>query len=915
MARSRTATIGLLARQFASSPGASAALALVVLVVALVATATPRAVESLFTAGIRHELALLPPTSRDVVATEVGGPVAGAAAVVPTGMTADAGAVFGAQADALAGMRDGMPNALRTATSDGRFVLTFDPLSAPFPYEPHFEVSSRILLGFDPWLESHIRVVDGALPVPVASDWPGDSPLEIVLSTATATWMVWPVGEERELQQLDGSPTVRLVGTYEAVDPTDPFWSHSPSTLTPEVVDPGIGGKLITGVALAAPGSWPRVIHMPLNPRLHAWFPVKANSLDSAQAASFSTGVRAFSREVQPNGPALPCYPYCYRNPGDPIQPVPGFAFDSDSAKTVDAELTRSTATTSVLAMVAAGPVGVVLAVLLLAVRLLTARRARAIGIASARGASALRLRTTLAVEGLLLGLPSALVGAIAGIALTVGASFSPPLLVAPLLIGLVPAILLASRPLGVRRAERADLDGAGLGRLRWIAELAIIGIAVLSVVLLGQRGIPTGTRVAFDPLLVATPLLLTLAACVIVLRLYPLPLAGVLRSARPRPGLVAFLGAARGLRDQAAGLAPVLAMLVAVSITVFSGVLLATTSHGIDEAANEKVGSDVSVTALGFQEDELDRLRSQPGVGAFAAVAGSDDEHVRIDGDLVSIATVAVDTTDLQAVQRGMAAAVKIPVSLTARTDGTIPVIVSEKLATLIGDGEISLRGTKFVVVGTTPDLNPFTTRETWLLSDATNVDEVMESGTPPRQVLATARAGTTPDQLGRQLKSDGAVVETRTALANELRSNPSIYGLSAALVIAIILLAFLAAAAVVLTLVLGSRAREQLLANLRTLGITRRRERAILGWEIGPIAIVTLVVGVIFGMVLPSVVLPGVDLEQFTGGSRQPTIVLDPAVPGLVVIGFALLVVVATLLAAALGSRRTVDGLESDD
>ncbi len=157
--------------------------------------------------------------------------------------------------------------------------------------------------------------------------------------------------------------------------------------------------------------------------------------------------------------------------------------------------------------------------------------------------------------------------------------------------------------------------------------------------------------------------------------------------------------------------------------------------------------------------------------------------------------------------------------------------------------------------------------------------------------------------------------MVETRTALANELRSNPSIYGLSTALVVAIVLLAFLAAAAVVLTLVLGSRAREQLLANLRTLGITRRRERAILGWEIGPIAIVTLVVGVIFGMVLPSVVLTGVDLEQFTGGSRQPTIVLDPAVPGLVVIGFALLVVVATLLAAALGSRKTVDGLESDD
>ena len=914
MTRSRTGTAGLVARQFASSPGVSTALVLVVLVVALVATATPRAVTALFTAGIRHELALLPPTSRDLVATEVGGPAEGGGSAVPPGMTAEAAAVFGTQVDYFAELRASMPPVLRAATEDGRFITTFDAMSAPFPYDDAPPISSSVLLGFDPWLEGHIRVVDGALPSVVGSAWPGDEPLEIMLSVATAKEMVWPIGEERALGRLDGAPKVRLAGTYEAADPADEFWSQSPATLRPEIIDTGLGDKLVTAVALPAPGSWPRVVQIPLNPRLHVWFPLKADGIGSADAASFSTGVRGFTREVQVNGPTLPCDPFCYRNPDDPVQQVPGFAFSTESADTVDGELTRSTATTSVLAMVAAGPVGVVVAVLLLAVRLLITRRSRAIAIAAARGASPLRLRATLAVEGLLLGLPAALLGAVLGALLTTGA-FQPVLVIAPLLVGLAPAILLASRPLTVGRAERTDLDGARWGRFRWISELVVVGLAVVSTVLLGQRGIPTGTRVAFDPLLVATPLLLTLAACVVILRVYPFPLAGLVRSARPRRGLVTFLGAARGLRDQAAGLAPVLAMLVAVSITVFSGVLLATTSRGIDDAANERVGADVSLSAAAFHGDELARLRQQPGVAGLAAVAANDEVHVRIDGKLVSIATVAVDTDDLRAVQRGMPAAIRIPSSLTAHADGSVPVIVSEKLAELIGTGEISLRGTRFVVVGTTSDLNPFTTRETWLLSDAANVDTVMESGTPPRQVLASAKAGTTPDELGEQLASDGAVVETRTAVAAMLRANPSIYGLSSALVLAIALLAFLAAAAVVLTLVLGARARAQLLANLRTLGITRPQERAVLGWEIGPIAVVTLAVGVVLGMTLPSVVLAGVDLEQFTGGSRQPTIVLDPVVPGLVIAGFLLLVLVATVLAAALGSRKTVDGLDSND
>ncbi|HNP14973.1 MAG TPA: FtsX-like permease family protein, partial [Terrimesophilobacter sp.] len=95
------------------------------------------------------------------------------------------------------------------------------------------------------------------------------------------------------------------------------------------------------------------------------------------------------------------------------------------------------------------------------------------------------------------------------------------------------------------------------------------------------------------------------------------------------------------------------------------------------------------------------------------------------------------------------------------------------------------------------------------------------------------------------------------------------------------------------------------RLLALLRTLGLMPRQARGITSWEIGPTAAVAVLIGLALGAVLPFIVLAGVDLRPFTGGVVQPDVQFIPWLIGLIVGGFALLVVFAALIAMAAARR----------
>ena len=880
----RTGGLGLAFRQFGSSRGASATLASIVLLVALVATATPHAMQLLFTAGLQHAVDRLSPNERDLEATEFGGPPTGPAEVDgSTGMPAAAEKLWGRQYNQLEDIHDTMPPLLGQAVGEPQYTVLFDPLNSPPRDGDAPGATSNVLLGFDPWLESHVTIVDGAWPAVATEAWPGEAAMEIALSVSSARQMYWSIGETRDLTSTDTAPTrVTLVGAFTAIDPDDEFWVQTPNALEPNRFIIGLGEPIITGVGFANATSWPRVLDSTMTPRMHAWFPLSSTTLTAASSPDFLGDVREFTRARHANGGGRVTDDdqfRFYRMEGEPIFPVSSFGFTTGVIPPIEAENARATATLSVLSMAATGPIGVMIAVLILAVRLLLLRRAEALQIARARGASARRLRATLAAEGALIGVPAILAGTLV----------APEFWFMAVLAGLLPAALLALWPLAAR-TERLDLGTPN--KTRWIIEAVALTLAAAGVVLLLQRGISGEGVTAFDPLLVATPLLLTLAACVLVLRLYPLPLALIARRAHGRRGLSTFLGAARGVRDQAAGLAPVLAMVVAVSIAVFSSVLLATTNAGITNAARDAVGADISVRGVGL---DAAAAAATPGVQTVARVFIEEDGSVRGADDDVDTAVIAADTAALVEVQADVREGIRD--DLSERVDGAIPVVISQKLSEALDEAtELTIGGERATVVGVSSNVNPFTSRETWLIGDLAWQNDLVESGGAPKRLLIDAIPDADLNEVQEALEqATGATVLTSAGEAAALRDNPAILGLSVALVTAIALVGLLCGLAVVLTLVLGGRQRAFLLHLLRTLGLARRSERSIIAWEVLPVALVALVVGEVLGLALPVTVLAGVDLRQFTGGVQQPALVLDPTVPVLAAVVFAAIVLIS--------------------
>ena len=390
--------------------------------------------------------------------------------------------------------------------------------------------------------------------------------------------MDWPIGQDRSVSST-GFPEigVRLVGTYQARDATDRLWSQVSATLTPSTVLNDPGKPLVTGVGWVEPGSYPQFLPISDGAEMRTWFPLKPSALTSRNSAEFTTQLREFGRETH----SVPGEEYIPSWQGTTdVAGVTELRLSSSSLSAVHESDIAGAFALAMIAMFASGPIGIAVAVLVLAAGMVLRQQRRSLALIGARGGSDSQLRTLLAIEGLTIGVPSAAVGALVA-ALLLPHDTTVAAWTWPLLVGLLPAVLfaVASRRTGT---GREDLTSQDERTWRWTLELLVLLAAVAAIVVLRTRGLEESSPdTGVDPLLAATPLLLSLAACLVVMRAYPWLLRQLLvRAARWR-GPTALLGLARALRDPAAGLAAVLAMVTSVGIAVFSGVALTTLRTG----------------------------------------------------------------------------------------------------------------------------------------------------------------------------------------------------------------------------------------------------------------------------------------------------------------------------------------------
>jgi len=890
----RIATRALVAHHLRSRSGGGFTVAALVLVLSLLVTAAPIALSVLADAALRNQLASLGALERDVETIAPGYPQIDWPQVVDA---PDTDAAWGRFTDAVETVRASADPPLDDLMATARTAaFTRDN---PINESPQTQLLS---LAFDPDYENDIRIVEGTSPsaAPLLLTGNGGavlgSRIEVVLSQASAADLEWVVGESRTLGAGAFECEIVLTGTFEAVDPEGDYWQHVPSVLQPNIFDDGNGPRRVTGTAFANPGTLPAAYALAGQQTTSVWYPFDAASIDADAADQTAAALRKFTAVSHAVGTAA-----------DGIG-ILSLRFTADVTATIEVALAQASATANMIAMVVAGPIGVAVAVLILGCRLILERRRSSLRLLSARGASTGQLRGLLGIEGVFVGVWPAILGAaiaVVGGMLLLGAL--------PGLAGVAPAVALGLAPLGIlavlagstaERQARTDLGRRG-SRIRLIVEGAVVVLAALAVALLFLRGYGRG---GIDVLQAATPLLLALVACLVTLRVYPVPLGWIFGRARRSSGVSAFLGSARALREPSIGLTPVLALVVGVSVAVSSGVLLSALQGGVEQSAHAQIGADARVTGGSFPSEQLDGVRAIDGVAGATGISGAETATLDVNGQKRPTSVFVVDAADLRAVQGDQPGLLPAGVSLEPGGDA-MPVLVAAATDRYIGGSdEVRINAVDAEVVGVSSGPSPIGIRENWVAIDSSHAEEVVGRDPSDRTILVSLDEAATLTEVESALQTllgTGIRIDSADEITADIRSSPSVQGVRIALLAATALAALLSALAIVMTLTLAAGPRGRALALMRTLGAPRRLATSLALWEVGPPAVAAVVAGSIFGALIPVVVLAGVDLRSFTGSTVQPAYQVDAATLALTLGGFILLAVLFTAV-ALLVSRR---------
>ncbi len=922
--------VGLAARQLRADPWTSVLLALLVAITSCVATAGPRVLADLNSRQLDYTLNDLSVLQRDIRTTQT----------IEFAFFGDFDGTqitFDEPSDTWSPMREGLdrlraeqPDPLRSIMQPGKFYVDVDqPVTGP--NDPASDIAEyTVQFRVDPLLEELATLTEGdwpaaAVPVPTELTDPDAEPidpedlpaLEVVVNQQTADRLVWAVGEERGI----GQQQVRLTGTYTVDDPEAAHWAQSPFGADFGTFFDGDRGTLGTATAYLAPAN-PGVVVPGSSREVHAWF-----TLDASQVAS--DDVQALTSQIG----GLTAGPVIVIDPAlsDPDGAVVDFRprLTTEIFNTLADVTSEQSATASIMAVSSAGPIGVTLAVFALGATLIVHRRRTALAVARARGGSARQLGVALAAESAALGLPAAALGyAVAGLLITPSPSASPwPQIAVAAVIGLIPAVIIAVS-VGVRSRSaqglvgRSDLGGAGGGRGvgrgggrgvgvkparraqgRFLAEVIVVGLAVVATWQLFDRGL-TGTN-GPDPLLAATPLLLALAAAIITLRLYPLPLRLLAARLHTRASLTPFLGAARALRDPAGGLVPALAMILGVAVMTFSTVLSSTITDGAERAAWNGTGAQIRLSGPTITDDLVETLTALPGV-ADVAVVSEQSRTVDVIGDEIDGGVSLFVVSDTLASVQGAAPLVtSLPPSVYA--DATdLPLVTGGDVDQ--AGGTVSVSGVGQVrVVGHVDQLPGVSTGRSFVVVrqsaweaagrpvPSANLGLISVVEDADREDVAATIADAVPNSL----------VETPDERLDAFTAAPATSGLSTVFVVVVALTTTLTVLAILLVQALGSASRMRLLALLRTMGARRRDHRAIATWEVAPVLIASGLAGAAVGALVPWVLLRAVDLRGLTGSPLQPELALDPWLLGLVAAGVLLVVVLAVIASATLASR----------
>ena len=161
------------------------------------------------------------------------------------------------------------------------------------------------------------------------------------------------------------------------------------------------------------------------------------------------------------------------------------------------------------------------------------------------------------------------------------------------------------------------------------------------------------------------------------------------------------------------------------------------------------------------------------------------------------------------------------------------------------------------------------------------------------------------------REALGTGSPLRTRADAEQGIADRPLVAGTLGSFGYAAGLSAVLCALAMLLTLVAAAAERVRLLSRLRTLGLDGRQSGALVAWEAAPVVVPGVLVGLVVGVAVTLAIYPALDLRSFTGGQDRPALALDLGLLVGSVGGVLVASALAVVLAVLTGSRARLGAL----
>ncbi|QKW21937.1 hypothetical protein HUT16_25315 [Kitasatospora sp. NA04385] len=808
-----------------------------------------------------------------------------------------------------------------------------------------------------------VRWVAGRAPGLPAD--PAAAPVELGLSAASLEKFGLKVGQRVHFAGRTGGTDAVVVGEFEPLDGSDDLWRELPLLNSPmdSQDQPSVyiryGQAMVSAAgleAMEARGSQSLDATWAFWTAEQPW----GTAGTAAGAAELSRGARGFGEVMATaacGGVVSDVFP-CHAGARTMRPPH----LNQQLSVLMDGFAVQRARTVALQSFALAGLLAVGVSTAVAAARLGARRREAALALQRARGAG----EPALAAVRLLEAVPAAVAGLSAGWAVSVrwadGRPLGPwwPALLAAALVACAPAVAVWWEGRAVRRAGRAPVRRRGLKRAlglsaRLVAEGAVLVLAVVGVLQLRLRGAaPAGSET--DPQLALVPVVLGLAAVVVVLRVYPVPLRLVTRWARRGRGTVALVGLAQAGRRSGAAATALLVLVPALACAVFGALVSGTVREGRVEAAHWRTGGDAVVLGPAQRALPVEELAGVPGVAGVLPVRGgqavltSDEDGTRVRG----VGLVGVDPAGLARYEPGspLAAALAAPELAEPLGQGAeLPALADRATAERFPDGSFDVdAGTaKFRarIVGVLPDGSAADRAIGPVVGDVGTAGGLLVFGGPgaerlPKQsgqrsaavlfadpgrpgsaagaaridadrlksvvAASDATAGAGGGGAAGGAISRGAPVEIRY-LDGQLRDAEG-DGLVAALETAFRASAalglLLGLVAVVLELLLGSVERGRMLAYLRTLGLGGRAAAGVRLVQLLPVVVAAVVGGTLLGLALPWLLGPALELRVFTRGPGAPAFAPDWAGIAVAALGLLVLIPCAAALEGVAGRGR---------